>query len=182
MRKSNNDGQFVLGAVFGAAVAGIAALLFAPKSGAELRQDISDEFDEFLIKAEGYKDYAMDRGADLMDQAAEMRDNVELQIRETAYDVRHSFDQAMDKAEDKWEDVKSDAKDVAEEAKKEAKAAGQELESEAKETKDKVEAGAKQAEKEAKHLADETKDAAKDLKDSAKESADKVQKAAKDAK
>ena len=43
------QGGFVLGAIIGGAAAAITALLYAPKSGKELREDISNEFDDFML-------------------------------------------------------------------------------------------------------------------------------------
>ena len=53
---SKNNGSFLLGAIFGAALGGVAALLCAPKSGRELREDLSDEMDYWLDRANDYTD------------------------------------------------------------------------------------------------------------------------------
>jgi len=47
MRKKGNAGKFILGAGIGAAL----ALLFAPKKGSELREDLKKKLDELLKKA-----------------------------------------------------------------------------------------------------------------------------------
>ena len=59
---SKNNSGFFLGALFGAAVAGVTALLYAPKSGKELRADLQDELDTLLERASDYSDYAVERG------------------------------------------------------------------------------------------------------------------------
>lgn len=45
---------FLMGALVGGAIGGIVALLFAPKSGRELRRDIADKTEEVYDKAQKY--------------------------------------------------------------------------------------------------------------------------------
>ncbi len=52
--RNNGTYAFLLGTAIGAAVGAITALLFAPKSGRELRQDISDKSSEIYGKAADY--------------------------------------------------------------------------------------------------------------------------------
>lgn len=47
MSKKNSPGKFILGASIGAGL----ALLFAPKKGSELREDLKKKLDELLSKA-----------------------------------------------------------------------------------------------------------------------------------
>jgi gas vesicle protein len=42
--------KFVKGALFGALTGGVLALLFAPKSGEDLRQELKDKADEFATE------------------------------------------------------------------------------------------------------------------------------------
>ncbi|MEY3385668.1 MAG: hypothetical protein RIR53_479 [Bacteroidota bacterium] len=55
---SNNNGSytrgFLMGALVGGAIGGIVALLFAPKSGRDLRRDIADKTEEVYDKAQRY--------------------------------------------------------------------------------------------------------------------------------
>lgn len=55
---SNNNGSytrgFLMGALVGGAIGGIVALLFAPKSGRDLRRDIADKTEEVYDKAQKY--------------------------------------------------------------------------------------------------------------------------------
>lgn len=56
--EENNNGSytrgFLMGALVGGAIGGIVALLFAPKSGRELRRDIADKTEEVYDKAQKY--------------------------------------------------------------------------------------------------------------------------------
>lgn len=47
---SNNDkvGRFIFGLLVGGLVGSVVALLYAPKSGKDLRKDISDKADDFV--------------------------------------------------------------------------------------------------------------------------------------
>lgn len=58
MEDTNNNGSytrgFLMGALVGGAIGGIVALLFAPKSGRELRRDIADKTEEVYDKAQKY--------------------------------------------------------------------------------------------------------------------------------
>lgn len=89
---------FLLGAVLGGLVAGASALLFAPKSGKELRRDITDQADEWK------------------DQASEY-----------AHDVKEKGESYYQEAKQKGEQYYSEAKHKAEEAVEEAKAKGEEV-------------------------------------------------------
>lgn len=71
MAKKENGG-FLLGALLGAAVAGVTALLYAPKSGEELRKSVSKDVDDLIERAREYKDYAVERGVEMYDSAAEV--------------------------------------------------------------------------------------------------------------
>lgn len=80
-----SKGKFALGAVFGAIVGGIAALLTAPKSGKETRQDIKNKVDEIKTettkKAETVKKQAKDVGDDLKDQADTLKKRAENAVK-----------------------------------------------------------------------------------------------------
>ncbi|MCX6017217.1 MAG: YtxH domain-containing protein [Chloroflexi bacterium] len=62
--------NFVAGVVIGALAGGAAALLLAPKNGADLRKDLRGEVDEIL--AEGRRS-ARQRRAELEDQLVQLR-------------------------------------------------------------------------------------------------------------
>lgn len=53
-RNNNNTYAFLLGTAIGAAVGAVTALLFAPKSGKELRHDIAEKSSELYGKASDY--------------------------------------------------------------------------------------------------------------------------------
>ncbi len=46
----SKSSKFVAGAIFGAALGSILALLYAPKSGAELQKEIKEKADQVMIE------------------------------------------------------------------------------------------------------------------------------------
>lgn len=67
MREDNGVGKgLLIGFLTGAAVGSVIALLFAPKSGKELRQDIKIKSGEFMDDAEAYLEQAKDKATQLI--------------------------------------------------------------------------------------------------------------------
>lgn len=62
---------FIIGALVGAAVAALASLLFAPKSGRELRDDIGKGTNKALDQADQYLDTARQRGHEVVEDVEE---------------------------------------------------------------------------------------------------------------
>jgi gas vesicle protein len=105
-RSGDGSGNFVMGLLAGAVVGAGLALLFAPKKGADLRNQLSDQADALANQAqEGYRKVAnsagqwadkgkvaagdlADRGKDLYGQAREAvahgADEAQKYVRETA--------------------------------------------------------------------------------------------------
>src|SRR5690625_4497313 len=69
MKKQFDTESFVLGTFVGAAVAGISALLFAPKSGKDMRHEIGTQADKAKDQARDYVQLAKDKGLELKDTA-----------------------------------------------------------------------------------------------------------------
>ena len=88
---SRNNNSFFLGALFGGVVAGVAALLFAPKSGRELRDDIGQEMDELIDLAYDYTDYAVEHGSRIVDVASEAGKDIKINLQNTADHLKDQF-------------------------------------------------------------------------------------------
>ncbi|MRV05756.1 YtxH domain-containing protein, partial [Staphylococcus aureus] len=58
-------GGFLLGAVVGGTAAAIAALLLAPKSGKELRDELAAQADDLMDMASDYTDMAKEKSTEL---------------------------------------------------------------------------------------------------------------------
>ena len=66
----NNAGKSILiGFLAGGAIGAILALLYAPKSGKELRSDIKEKADEYLGEAEKYIAEAKDKAIDMINES-----------------------------------------------------------------------------------------------------------------
>ena len=63
------DGHFLTGLLIGGFLAGIAAFLFAPKSGRELRSDIRETKGKVFNEAKGFYDKATHRVSDVTERA-----------------------------------------------------------------------------------------------------------------
>ena len=78
-------GKFALGAIFGALVGGVAALLTAPKSGKETREDLKKKAGEMKSTAEkkvaDVKKKAEGLKKDLETQAKDLRDRTESAVQ-----------------------------------------------------------------------------------------------------
>lgn len=67
--------------LFGAVIGGVITLLYAPKSGKETRQDISDEFDAYLDKAKATKKIIIDKAKKLSDDMVHQTEKVYTDVR-----------------------------------------------------------------------------------------------------
>lgn len=98
---------FLLGTVVGGVVAGVAALLFAPKSGEELRKDISDQANDLKDQATDYANEAVEKGQAYYEDAKHKgeelsetakagvnlyRDNAEVALQEAQDDLNKNQD------------------------------------------------------------------------------------------
>lgn len=61
--------KFALGLFFGSLVGGISALLFAPKSGAKLRKDISKKYDKVSDKTQDLIENVSEQAEELFEKA-----------------------------------------------------------------------------------------------------------------
>lgn len=101
MSKKNGAGKFILGAGLGAGL----ALLFAPKKGSELREDLKNKLDEFLNKA---------KEVDLEDVSEEFTKKIE-ELKEELKDL--DKEKVLKIAKEKSEDLKNKAEELLELAK-----------------------------------------------------------------
>jgi gas vesicle protein len=67
--------------LFGAAIGGAIALLYAPKSGKETRKDISDEINNYVKKAGDVKKKLIDKAKELSHDMVEQTEKVRSDVR-----------------------------------------------------------------------------------------------------
>jgi gas vesicle protein len=103
---SSSGGGFVLGMVTGAALGAALAMLFAPKAGAEVRQDLAGTVGDLSQVAKDKwadvttaADSAMDKGREAYGQA-----------RGTVQQAADTANQSIDRAKDVVNDVKQAAR------------------------------------------------------------------------
>lgn len=98
MRK--NNGSLILSVLAGAAVGALTAMLFAPKSGKDLRKDIKDEADKAIDTAEDYVGVAKDKGADVLGTAQEAGSDMMQNRNKAIHKISNQVGRAVDRAED----------------------------------------------------------------------------------
>jgi gas vesicle protein len=73
--------QIAAAFLFGAIIGGVIALLYAPKSGKETREDISDQIDNYIKKASDTKNKFIEKAKKLSNDMVEHTDKVYSDIR-----------------------------------------------------------------------------------------------------
>lgn len=94
-----SKGKFALGALFGAVVGGVAALLTAPKSGKETRADLKKKADEV-------KQVATDKAVETKKKAEEVKGDLEVQAK----DLRERAESAVKGAKEGFNNPPSKSK------------------------------------------------------------------------
>jgi gas vesicle protein len=96
IRMTQNSGMMkglVIGLLAGSAIGAIVALLYAPKSGKELRADIRDKTDDLMENAEGYMEAAKSKASEMVSNAKKKSD----QLITDAHSKAHSLLEDADK-------------------------------------------------------------------------------------
>lgn len=106
MSRDNDLGKgLLIGFITGSVIGSIVALLYAPKSGKELRQDIKEKTDELMEEAEGYLANAKVKATELMNDGKKKSEKL---IAETKIKV----DGLMKEAEQVLQEAKSKTNDI----------------------------------------------------------------------
>jgi gas vesicle protein len=83
MAENNMNGKdFLLGAVVGAALGAITALLLAPKSGRELRGDIAQQYHNVTEKTQEFAGVVKNKSLELAEKAKEVASSVTNDIKQ----------------------------------------------------------------------------------------------------
>ena len=135
--QQNYTKGFLVGAILGGAVGAITALLLAPKSGKELRQDIASKSSDIYDKASDYYGVIEDKvgGAvsttftdgkakaqHIVNAAKEQASNIISKAEDLFADAKYKAESAKTEIVSKYETVKDAAKDGADAFKSELKA------------------------------------------------------------
>lgn len=98
---------FLVGAVVGGAVGALVALLFAPKSGRELRQDIAEKTGEMYDKASHY--LSKDPEAPSHGQVSDIINEGRIRAERIVSSARHQAESLLSNAEQVLRDAKNRA-------------------------------------------------------------------------
>lgn len=115
-----------IGFLSGAIVGGIFALLFAPKSGKELRRDIKLRKDEFIDDASEYMQIAKEKASNLINEGKRKSEELIKQAKERAssliQDANELLSSAREKVSGKISETKENLTDEAQRIKEAFKA------------------------------------------------------------
>lgn len=116
-------GSFLAGALIGGATAAAIALLLAPKSGRELRDDLakkaddlrdlaSDYTDDFVLKTNEFGEIVKEKVSDTVDDFDDSVDEVTASLKQQSSDLSDRFRKAASEAADSATDILIDADEL----------------------------------------------------------------------
>jgi gas vesicle protein len=101
----------VIGFLTGAAVGSIIALLFAPKSGKELREDIKNKSQDFIEDADKYISNAKDKASQLINEGKKKSEKLVADTKEKVESLLTEAERILSDAKDKTGNVVSSSKE-----------------------------------------------------------------------
>jgi gas vesicle protein len=116
MAENNNGRDFIVGTIIGAAVGAGLALLFAPKSGKDLRGDINHGAVQVRDRATEWKDIAQTKGLEWKDIAQAKGQEWKELATEKGSELKHKTQEITSTVQTKLQDMRSKdghAEDVA---------------------------------------------------------------------
>ena len=110
--EENNLGKgLLIGFLTGAAVGSIIALLFAPKSGKELREDIKNKSQDFIEDADKYISNAKDKASQLINDGKKKSEKLVADTKEKVETLLNEAEKILSEAKDKAGNVVSTGKE-----------------------------------------------------------------------
>ncbi|GAA0455907.1 YtxH domain-containing protein [Alkalibacillus silvisoli] len=103
-----NSKDFMIGTLIGGIVGASVALLFAPKSGKELRHDINTGAQQVRERADEWKEVAYEKGTEFSDRFKDTKE----QLQDKVNDLKH---QALSEGEDVAQDIADAIEEATEE-------------------------------------------------------------------
>ncbi len=111
-REENNLGKgLLIGFLTGAAVGSIIALLFAPKSGKELRADIKNKSQEFMEDADTYLANAKDKATELINEGKKKSERLVAEAKVKVDSLLDEAEKILTEAKDKATNFAQTSKD-----------------------------------------------------------------------
>ena len=112
-----------IGILTGGALGAALALLYAPKSGKELRQDIRDKSDEYLDEAEKYIAEAKDKAIDLINEGKKRSEKLIKDAKDKSDQLLKDAEKLFHEAKGKGNEYLATGKETIEQKKDQVKSA-----------------------------------------------------------
>jgi gas vesicle protein len=103
---------FLLGLLAGGAIGAALALLYAPKSGSELRSDIKKRTDDLVEDAEEYIQTAKNKAVDMINDGKKRADALIVDARKRAEGLLHDAEKVLSGAKDKASGLTSEGEKI----------------------------------------------------------------------
>ena len=118
--QNNNGGMngkdFVIGTLIGGIIGASVALLYAPKAGKDLRQDINTGADQVRERASEWKNTAYDTGNELYERAQESSKNLGEKIKQKKDDIQERVEYLRSENKEQGQEIAEDVAEAIEEA------------------------------------------------------------------
>jgi gas vesicle protein len=111
-RESNLSKGLMIGFLTGGIVGAAIALLYAPKSGKELRKDIKDKADEYYDEAEKYLDVAKDKATEVMNEGKKKSEVLVADAKRKATELYQDAEKVFQGAKQKATEAVSSTKET----------------------------------------------------------------------
>ncbi len=109
---NNNSGKsFIVGFLAGGAIGALIALLFAPKSGKELRADLKLKGEEYLDEAEKYISEAKEKAKELINEGKKSSEKIISDAKMKSQELIKDAEKIINKAKEKTNEVFSGSKE-----------------------------------------------------------------------
>jgi gas vesicle protein len=112
MSHDNNSGKsFIVGLLAGGAIGALIALLFAPKSGRELRADLKLKGEEYLDEAEKYMSEAREKAKELINEGKKRSEKIISEAKSKSQELIKDAEKIINEAKEKTSEVISHTKE-----------------------------------------------------------------------
>jgi gas vesicle protein len=115
MSQENNFGSgLFVGLLFGGALGAALALLYAPKTGKELRQDIKSRTDDYLDEADKYIAEAKDKAIHLINDGKKKSEKLIKEAKQKSEELLKDAEKVLDEAKSKTDEMVKSSKEKVE--------------------------------------------------------------------
>jgi gas vesicle protein len=108
---NNNAKSFIVGLLAGGAIGALIALLFAPKSGKELRADLKLKGEEYLDEAERYISEAREKAKELINEGKKKSEKIIEEAKSKSQEIIRDAQKIINEAKEKGTDILTTTKE-----------------------------------------------------------------------